>query len=90
MWGPLFVRAGVQVVVAAHEHEYRYDEPSADRPWAQIVGGGPEMGIVRGKPAPERFPTVIEGKVEGGELKIVVHDVFNNRTAGVHRFRPRA
>ena len=81
---------GVQVVIAAHEHEYRYDAPAADRPWAQVVGGGPEMGVVRGKPAPERFPTVIEGKVGGGELKIVVHDVLNGCIAGVHTFRPRA
>ena len=90
MWGPLLARARVQVVIAAHEHEYRYDAPTADRPWAQVVGGGPEMGVVRGKPAPERFPTVIEGKVGGGELKIVVHDVLNGCIAGVHTFRPRA
>ncbi len=90
MWGPLLARAGVQVVIAAHEHEYRYDAPDADRTWAQIVGGGPELGVVRGQPAPSRFPTVIEGKVAGGELKVTVHDVFNSRIAAVHTFRPRA
>ena len=90
MWGPLLAKARVQVVVAAHEHEYRYDAPTASRPWAQVVGGGPELGTVRGKPAPERFPTVIEGKVERGALKITVHDVFHRSIAGTHVFAPRA
>ena len=93
MWGPLLAQAGVQVVIAAHEHQYRYDAPAADRPWAQIVGGGPELGIIPWKNNmvdPSRFPTVMEGRVEGGELKITVHDVFKQRVVGVHTCRPRA
>ena len=89
MWGPLLVKAGVQVVVAAHEHEFRYDAPEAGRPWAQIVGGGPELGFVRGKQCPARFPTVIDGRVEGGNLKIVVHDVFSRRIVGNYTYAPR-
>ena len=88
LWGPSLKKAGVQLVVAAHEHEFRYDAPTKDRPWAQIVGGGPELGVSRHwkadgtfttTPAPERFPTVIEGKVEGGKLRIAVHDVLGGK-----------
>ena len=50
-----------------------------DRPWAQVVGGGPELGVTRGKPDAGRFPTVVEGKVENGRLRLLVHDVFNGR-----------
>lgn len=90
MWGPLFVKHRVQVVIAAHEHKYRYDAPAGTRTWGQFVGGGPELGVVRGKADSRRFPTVIEGKVENGSLKITVHDVFNRRIAGEQTFAPRA
>ena len=94
LWGPYFKKAGVQLVITAHEHCFRYDAPSADRPWAQIVGGGPELGVrykwTDGKremfPAPKKFPTVIEGRVEGGKLIVTVHDVLNDKIAGRYDF----
>ena len=82
LWGPYFKKAGVQLVITAHEHKFRYDAPTADRPWAQIVGGGPELG----KPGSGRFPTVVEGKVEGGKLVVTVHDVFNGKVVGRYDF----
>lgn len=83
LWNPILVRHGVTLVVAAHQHKYRYDAPTAERPWAQIVGGGPEMP----KDVAARFPTVIEGKMEGGELKVVVHNVKEDRVQAVHSFK---
>jgi len=84
LWGPVLARHGVQLVVAAHEHRYRYDAPTATRPWAQVVGGGPY---------PEEdardFPTVIECAAEGGRLVVRVHDVWNGRLAGAFSFAPR-
>lgn len=82
-WGPLFVRHRVQVVVAGHQHCYRYDPATAARPWAQIVGGGP------GKSA-RNFPTVIAADTAGGQLTFTVHNVHTGQVAGVHTFRPRA
>jgi len=40
LWGPLLAQYGVQLVIAAHAHHFRYDEPTADRPWPQLIGGG--------------------------------------------------
>ena len=90
LWSPYFKKAGVQLVIAAHQHRFRYDAPTADRPWAQIVGGGPEFGTSHGKPDASRFPTVIEGKVEGGKLVITVHDVLHGTVAGLYDFNPMA
>ena len=75
LWGPLIERAGVQLVVGAHQHRFRFDEPSAARRWAQVVGGGPECGTSDAS----RFPTVVEGKIENGRLRLRVHDVFGGR-----------
>jgi len=75
LWGPLIERAGVQLVVGAHQHRFRFDEPSAARRWAQVVGGGPEYGTNDAS----RFPTVVEGKIENGRLRLRVHDVFGGR-----------
>ena len=79
LWGPIMTKAGVQLAVCGHEHRFRFDEPTANRPWAQVVGGGPELGVSGGNPDKTRFPTVVEGKIEGGRLRLVVHDVLNNR-----------
>jgi len=79
LWGPVIAKAGVQLVVCGHRHCFRFDPPTASRPWAQVVGGGPELGVSHGRPDASRFPTVVEGKVVGGRLRLVVHDVLNGR-----------
>ena len=95
LWSPLFEKAGVQLVITGHQHRFRYDPPAPGRSWAQIVGGGPECGKSRRKNKdgsievfkdPAKFPTVIEGKVEGGKLVVTVHDVFNGRIAGTYAY----
>ncbi len=75
LWGPIITKAGVTLVVCGHQHAFRYDPPTEERPWAQVVGGGPDID----KSKPGRFPTVIEGIVENGALRLVVHDVLNSR-----------
>ena len=45
MWTPLLEKAGCQLIITGHQHRYRYDAPTKERPWGQIVGGGPEMGF---------------------------------------------
>jgi len=91
MWGPVFAEHGVQLVIAAHDHEYRYDAPTADRPWAQIVGGGPDLDLTwdKKKVPAGRFATVIEGKVAGGKLQMTVHNVRTGKVAGQFAFSPR-
>ena len=83
LWGPLFDKYGVQLVVTAHQHQYRYDAPNEDHTWAQIVGGGPEM-------KKGRFPTVVEGRVVDGKLRVTVHDVWHDSVAGQFEFAPRS
>ena len=88
LWTPILEKAGVQLVIAAHKHRFRYDAPTNDRPWAQIVGGGPELGASHGKVDAGLFPTVIEGCIEGGRLVVAVHDVFRGTVAGRYDFNP--
>ena len=83
-WGPILNANGVQLVVAGHMHRFRYDAPTADRKWAQVVGGGPHLD--RG---PERFPTVIEGKVENGKLVVRVHNLKDKCIAGEYAYERR-
>ena len=84
-WGPTLTKYGAQLVVAAHKHKYRYDEPGEGRSWAQVVGGGLVLGGKDGLNA----PTVIEGKVENGELVVRVHNVDTKTVMGTHKFKPR-
>ena len=82
LWSPILVKNGVQLVICAHKHKYRFDPATAGRPWAQIVGGGCELP----KDVPERFPTVIEGMVEDGKLKITIHNLKTGVVQAEHLF----
>ena len=83
LWSPILVRAGVKVVIVGHRHFYRYDPATAERPWAQVMGGGPSLGVTgHGESRREsavHVPTVVEGRVESGTLRIRVHDAYNDR-----------
>jgi len=83
LWAPLLEKAGCQAIICAHQHVYRFDSPSPERPWAQIIGGGPELDNDR------VYPTVIEGQVECNTLKITVHNVSSGEIVAEHRFEPR-
>ena len=82
MWGPLLKEAGCQLVITAHQHRYRFDEPDGDRTWAHIVGGGPSL---RGG----GHATVIEGKVADGNLTVTVHSLEDGSVQDSHTFAPR-
>jgi len=97
LWGPLLAEAGCQLVITGHQHRYRYDAPNAEHAWAQIVCGGPELGVSMkrrdGKrvevPDPGLFPTVVEGRIADDTLTVSVHDVLGDRVADVFSFKPR-
>jgi len=97
LWGPLLEEAGAQLVITAHMHRFRHDAPNEEHAWDHIVGGGPEFGesVISWSPRKVkkddgRFPTVIEGKVEDGKLKVVVHDLFHQTVAATFDYEPRS
>ena len=47
LWLPHLRKAQCQCVVSGHTHRPRFDDPSADEPIAQLVGGGPQPGRAR-------------------------------------------
>lgn len=92
-WGPLLTAAKAQAVLVGHMHEYRINPADATRSWAQIEGGGYELGRRRFG-ATEivnagYFPTVMDVRAEGGELVIEVWDAWHDKVVGRHVFRPR-
>ena len=84
---PMLQKARCQLVITAHMHAYRYDAPTRERKWAQLVGGGPEM--IKG----QGFPTLIEGRVEGQgkarQLRITVHNIRTGEIQDKFRFDAR-
>lgn len=85
MWTPLLEKAHCQLIITAHQHRFRYDEPTATRPWAQIVGGGTNMDASR----KGRYPTVIEGEVRDGQLHITVHNLLSGEVQQTMTFARR-
>ena len=93
LWTPLLAQAGCQVIITAHQHCYRYDAPDETRPWAHIVGGGPNMGFVgegeKRRETPNLFPTVIEGCVKDGRLQVTVHNCVTGLVQDSFSYAPR-
>ena len=93
LWTPLLAEAGCQLIITAHQHRYSYDAPTAERSWAQIVGGGPEMGFSGSgenrRERPELFPTLIEGEVKGGKLVVTVHNLLSGKVQETLEFKRR-
>lgn len=84
LWTPALQRAGCQLIITAHQHRYRFDAPTADRTWAQIVGGGTTM-----KGNGNSFPTVIDGRIEDGQLAVRIFNVRDGELVDTHTFAPR-
>ena len=82
MWGPLLDKAGCQVLISAHQHRYRFGAPGPGRCWAQLVGGGNTLGE-------KNFPTVMEGKVLDGKLRITVYNIFTGEVQEMFDFNKR-
>ena len=82
MWGPLLDRAGCQLLITAHMHQFRVDAPGPQHRWTQVVGGGPEM-------RENGYPTVMEGRVADGKLRLTVHNVFTGKVQEVLTFNRR-
>lgn len=72
LWNPLLSKAGVKLVIGAHLHEFRRYAPGPDRTWTHIIGGGCDT-----KAAIRRQPTVIEGRIDGSELLVRVHNAVS-------------
>ena len=86
LWAPLLAEARCQLVVCAHTHRYRFDAATPDRPWAQMVGGGPE-GTKSGN---SDCAAVIDAQVEDGQLVVTAYDVVKNQQIDKRVFAPRA
>ena len=92
-WGPLLSDAKAQAVIVGHMHEYRVNPAEDGRSWAQIEGGGYELGERRfGSRTivnPGYFPTVMDVHAENGRLTVDVWDVWRKKKAGSHVFGRR-
>lgn len=85
LWTPLLEKAKCQLVITAHQHHYRYHAADKARPWAEIVGGGPDCDAEH----PKNFPTVTECRVEDGLLCVRVHNIMTGGVQDTFTFRRR-
>lgn len=77
LWHDSLVKWGAQVVISGHTHRDAYLKPNKDFPYAQLVGGGPEMEQAR----------LIAGKATAKELTLEMVDMNGKSTRNI-RFTP--
>lgn len=79
LWAPIFEKHGVQLLIAAHQHQFSYAPATADRSWAQVVGGGPQM----------KNATLIYGEANADEFKLTCEKLEDKSVLGSWTFKPR-
>jgi predicted phosphodiesterase len=78
LWHPLLEEAGAQLLICGHTHNFRYDAPTAERRYGQIVGGGPTL----------EKATLVRGHADAARLEVVATDLKRNEL-GRWCFAPR-
>ena len=78
LWHPVLEKANVQLVISAHMHQFRYDAPTDEHSYGQIVGGGPQP----------KTATLIRGQVTKDQLEVVAYNLEKNEL-GHWKFAPR-
>ena len=64
-WEGLLVRAGVQVIISGHTHEWAWFGPDKTRKYGQLVGGGPKPDAA----------TTITGHANDKRLQLTMKDL---------------
>lgn len=80
LWGPLLTQHGAQLLVCGHTHRFRFDAATSERPWAQVIGGGPYDG----DPV-----TVIRAEATAKQMELVVDELRSGKELGRWSFMPR-
>jgi predicted phosphodiesterase len=78
-WGPSLAKWGAQVVISGHTHKHACFDPAGDRPWTQVIGGGPKPDVA----------TTITGDATPERLALTVRDL-SGRTLIERTFKPVA
>lgn len=78
-FGPLLDQYGVQLLIAAHRHKFAYSEATPERPWAQLLGGGPLL----------ENATCIYAEANARELVVTCEKLSDRSTLGAWSFKPR-
>jgi len=76
LWHGSLVKWNAQLVISGHIHESAYFPPSNQHPYAQLVGGGPNLDNA----------TLIEAKGDAEQLEIICQDLKGN---SLHRLALR-
>jgi predicted phosphodiesterase len=70
LWHPVLAESGAQLIICGHTHKHRYDAAAEDRPYAQLIGGGPQLEtatLIRGRATPRELEVTCT-KVAGEAL----------------------
>lgn len=86
LWGPLLEKAGCQLVITGHQHVFRFEPACFNHGWDEIIGGGPHM---KGEKAETEFPTLIDVKSSGEQLKVKVFNMVNGKKIAEYKYKPK-
>lgn len=78
-WGPILDKSGIQLMISAHLHKFAYSEPTAERPWAQLLGGGPLL----------KAATCIHAEADQNQLTVTCDNLADGTQHGQWTFKPR-
>lgn len=68
-WHDLLVKGGISLVISGHTHEWAHLSPTMDRPYHQLIGGGPAL----------KDATIASGELHNGKLLVTLQCLSDKR-----------
>lgn len=80
LWHDVLVAWGAQVIISGHTHQHHWMEPTAEFPYAQLVGGGPKLAAA----------TWMEAEADAARLQITMKSLLDGSVLQQPVFKPLA
>ncbi|MBR4751943.1 MAG: metallophosphoesterase [Thermoguttaceae bacterium] len=80
MWAPILAKHNITLVISAHLHRHSFSEATPERPWPQLLGGGPLA----------QNATCIHAEGNYEHLTVTAETLFERSVLGTWTFEPRA
>ncbi len=79
LWGPILEKYNITLMISAHLHKFDFSPATSERPWPQLLGGGPSINNA----------TCIHAEADYNQLTVTSEKLSDRSVQGTWTFKPR-